>query len=79
MPALLFLWGVVARRWGEVGRTTTTVGVTSINAFLPRSFFLNVLVGTSLAYHNFPPKHRLLLLLAGPFQLFFLLSLCTEI
>ena len=36
-----------------------------------RFFFWAGSVGTSLASHKFPPAHRLLLLLAGPFQLFF--------
>ena len=36
-----------------------------------RYFFWAGSVGISLAPHKFPPEHRLLLLLAGPFQLFF--------
>ena len=34
-------------------------------------FFWAGSVGTSLASHKFPPEHRLRLLIAGPFQLFF--------
>ena len=36
-----------------------------------RSFFWAGSVGTFLASHKLPPEHRLRLLLAGPFQLFF--------
>ena len=36
-----------------------------------RYFFWAGSVGISLAPHKFPPEHRLLLLLAGPFQLLF--------
>ena len=41
---------------------------------IPRFFFWAGSVGTSLASHKFPPEHRLRLLLAGPFQLFFAFS-----
>ena len=58
------------------------MGNISIHTFIPgtrtcldiRFFFWSGSVGTSLASQKFPPEHRLLLLHAGPFQLFFAFS-----
>ena len=52
----------------------TKVNYTYRHRHKHRSFFWAGLVGTSLASQKFPPEHRLRLLLAGPFQLFFAFS-----
>ena len=62
-----FFFNTVLRSSLERKLWNTAFPLSSVSDF----FFWASSVSTSLASHKFPPEHRLLLLLAGPFLLFF--------